>query len=330
MIHILHHANCADGFAAACIARLFYFNAVHPLPLRLQPVNYPDAVQMPPNLEPGDKLIYVDYTPPEPVLATLTPAGVNPDLLVIDHHKTAAAVHDKMLHAQESVFDVTHSGAALTWRHFFQSPLPRAVELIEWRDLGHAFQPEHADDPRTEASHNLHAYLMRCLPRSPEAWTPLLAGTPACIKSPFAGSGASGHEIADPHELSNLQVSQSPNLATALHIGKKMKVIDGRIIDAAVNSPYWLDFHGEEIPALNGLEAGLISDGMNALLKAYPTAPFAASWYVDPATGQTVYSLRSRKGGPDVGAIAKALAGDDGGGHPNAAGFHTRNPIPFV
>lgn len=300
MIHILHHANCADGFAAACIASRAFASVPH----RVTPVNYPDPVQSPPDLGAGDQLIYVDYTPPDGELQRLTRAWGNTiDLLVIDHHKTAKPVHDELLHEKESVFDESRCGAALTWQHFFPAePLPRMIELIQWRDLGHAFQPENADKPITGHAFSLHAYLFRCLPRTREAWTPLL----------FNQEPGTNNE---------------ERLTAALGTGGRMKITDQCIIAAAVNSPYWLDFHGEEIPAVNGLDAGLISDAMNALLKHYPTAPFAASWYVDPASGLVVYSLRSRKDGPDVGAIAKTFGG---GGHPNAAGFHTRHPLPFV
>jgi hypothetical protein len=187
------------------------------------------------------------------------------------------------------------SGAQLAWQHFFPGqPQPRAIALIGWRDLGHAFQqPDHPD---SAPALNLHAYLMRCIPRTFEAWRPLL--------------------LAD----------------TMLHadaIGERLRLADRSIIDAAVRSPYWLDFHGAEIPAVHGLEVGLISDACQALLKAYPSAPFAASWYIDGATGHAVYSLRSRKDGPNVAEIAAAMA-PGGGGHPNAAGFHTPIPIPFV
>lgn len=297
MIHILHHANCADGFAAACIASLHFASVPH----RITPVNYPDPVQSPPDLCAGDTLLYVDYTPPIDEIKKITLAwGQGVDLLVIDHHKTAGPVHTGLLHDIESVFSLNHSGAVLTWSHFkVDAILPKALALIEWRDLGHAFQPENKAMSFTEDAHALHAYLMRCIPRTPAAWLPL-----------FTDTG-------------------NTRLARAIDIGKRLKLIDGCIIAAAVNSPHWLDFHGEEIPAVNGLEAGLISDAMNALLKAYPTAPFAASWYVDPTTGKTVYSLRSRKDGPDVGAIAKSMD-PGGGGHPNAAGFHTAHPIPFV
>jgi nanoRNase/pAp phosphatase (c-di-AMP/oligoRNAs hydrolase) len=47
--------------------------------------------------------------------------------------------------------------------------------------------------------------------------------------------------------------------------------------------------------------------------------PFVAVYYDEH--GKRVYSLRSRKGGVDVGKICESMGG---GGHPSAAGFKVR------
>lgn len=316
MHHLLHHANCADGFAAACIARhALLQQGTHPADLTIQPVNYGWSQQMPASFAPGDDVTYLDYTPSQETLdAFYTEHGDSMiPMTIIDHHSTAAPRHgylinpaNKLFARKEtnpsrftSVFSFIKSGAALAWSHYFPgTPLPRAVELIEWRDLGHAFDPINAADPRTADSLNLHAYLFRCLPRTFDAWTPLLL------------SPDSVHSVCS--------------------VGQRLRRIDQSIILSAVTSPHWLNFHGEEIPAVNGLDAGLVSDACTALLKAYPTAPFAASWFIDPKSGKAVYSLRSRRGSTiNVAEIAAAFD-PDGGGHPNAAGFHTTHPIPFV
>lgn len=336
MHHILHHANCADGFAAACIARHAQISrSVSKTDINVQPVNYGWPDQMPLGkdgiLFPGDTVTYLDYTPPQETIdAFYAEHGQDAiSLTIVDHHEKAAPLHRSPLFT--SVFDQEHSGASLTWRLYLPDYLtPRAVQLIEWRDCGHAFDPANADDPRTADAFALHAYLFRCLPRTFDAWTPLLTGSPTCYKMPFAGPGASGHELADPHQHSSLSASQSPSLATALQIGARLRSIDQSIILSAAANPHWLNFHGDEIPAVNGLDAGLVSDACTELLRAYPTAPFAASWFIDPKTGNAVYSLRSRRGSPvNVSDIAASMA-PSGGGHPNAAGFSTPIPIPFV
>jgi hypothetical protein len=121
-----------------------------------------------------------------------------------------------------------------------------------------------------------------------------------------------------------------PSLSAALQTGSRLRLTDSIIIAAAANHPHWLNFHGDEIPAVNGLDAGLISDACTELLKAYPTAPFAASWFIDARTGKATYSLRSRRNSAvNVAEIAASMA-PGGGGHPNAAGFSSLHPIPFV
>ncbi len=318
MHHLLHHANCADGFAAACIARhALLSQGIPETDINVQPVNYGWPQQIPASFAPGDDVTYLDYTPAQVDIDHLL--FLNAALTIIDHHSTAAIRHgldkDTGLPLEgsadapsrfQSFFHLKRSGAALTHAYFINGHvIPRAVELIEWRDLGHAFDPANAGDPRTADSLNLHAYLFRCLPRTFDAWTPLLLS-----------------------ESQSLPVS--PSLTAAIQTGSRLRTIDRCIIAAAVYGPHWLNFHGEEIPAVNGLDAGLISDACTDLLRRYPTAPFAASWFIDPKTGKATYSLRSRRDSTvNVAEIAAAMA-PGGGGHPNAAGFSTLIPVPFV
>jgi len=343
MHHLIHHANCADGFAAACVARhALLSQGIPENHINVQAVNYGQPDQMPLGkdgiLFPGDTVTYLDYTPPQETLdAFYAEHGDSMiPLTILDHHSTAAERHNARARFV-SVFDLAKSGASLAWMHYRDNrvaneslsdrsatvervaneslndrsatpaPTPRAIELIAWRDLGHAFDPTHAEDPRTPDSLNLHAYLFRCLPRTFEAWTPLLLE----------------------NQVNNSQPPTTP-LSAALHTGARLRAIDRSIILSAVANPHWLNFHGEEIPAVNGLDAGLISDACTELLRAYPTAPFAASWFMDARTGKATYSLRSRRNSAvNVAELAAAMA-PGGGGHPNAAGFSTLHPIPFV
>jgi hypothetical protein len=330
MHHLLHHANCADGFAAACIARhALLTQGIPETDLTIQAVNYGWPQQIPASFALGDDVTYLDYTPSQEDIEQLL--FLNAALTIIDHHSTAAERHcrckdtglpiaDLPAPRFNSWFNLKLSGASLAWTVFHQqsqsgqsgqsSPIPRAIELIEWRDLGYAFDPLHQDDPRTNDALNLHAYLFRCLPRTFEAWTPLLLSGSANLKP----------------ETSNLE----PSLSAALQTGSRLRLTDSIIIAAAANHPHWLNFHGDEIPAVNGLDAGLISDACTELLKAYPTAPFAASWFIDARTGKATYSLRSRRNSAvNVAEIAASMA-PGGGGHPNAAGFSSLHPIPFV
>ncbi len=343
MHHLLYHANCADGFAAACIARhALLQRGIAPADINPQPVNYGWPEQLPLGkdqvLYPGDTLTYLDYTPPQNTIDRFLeeyPENIIP-LTIIDHHQSAAPRHgcskqppspagfavgplEQFSEAAPtgwiSVFSFDHSGAGLAWQHYFpHDPAPPAVQWIEWRDLGHAFDPAHSTHLRTLQAMNLHAYLFRALPRTFEAWTSLLM-------VPLPTDNA---------------------IENAVITGSRLRDSDRQIIRTAATQPHWLDFSRFElsalcptpyalhrIPAVNGLGAELVSDACKAMLDAYPDAPFAASWYVDHRTGLLTYSLRSRRGSDvNVAQIAAAMA-PGGGGHPNAAGFSTPNPVPF-
>lgn len=323
MHHLLYHANCADGFAAACIARhALLHRGIAPADINPQPVNYGWPEQLPLGkdqvLYPVDTLTYLDYTPPQNTIDRFLeeyPENIIP-LTIIDHHQTAAPRHPETPTGWTSVFSFDHSGAGLAWQHYFpHDPAPPAVQWIEWRDLGHAFDPVLAAHIRTDLSMDLHAYLFRALPRTFEAWTSLLI----------------------------LPLPTDDAIQDAVVTGAALRNSDRQIIRTAATQPHWLDFSRFElsalcpppyalhrIPAVNGLGAELVSDACKAMLDAYPDAPFAASWYVDHRTGLLTYSLRSRRGSDvNVAQIAAAMA-PGGGGHPNAAGFSTPNPVPFA
>jgi hypothetical protein len=301
MHHLLHHAQCADGYAAAVIAqRALLLQGVPADQIRLQPVNYPDQLQTPPDgsLHPEDHVYYLDYTPPQKTLDFIDSYWCKSiKVTIIDHHISAVPGHAYQLFFT-SVFDHTKSGALLTFEHFHPTELiPDAIQLISWRDLGHAFkQPGHRF---TEPAFNLHATLMRATPRTPDAWEPILFTHSTVL------------------------------LGRDLDIGKKLRASDSHILDSAAYNPLWLDFHGQRIPALTGLGPEIMSEALSKVLFYQDSAPFVASWYVNATTGLFTYSLRSRKNGPNVAEIAATMA-PGGGGHPCAAGFSTPIPIPFA
>lgn len=325
MHHLLHHANCADGFAAAVIAqRALKLQGVPADQIRLQPVNYPDKVQVPTLIFPGDALYYLDYTPPDATLESLfklqqsfLDESKTFSLTIIDHHSTAKERHSNPGIWFTSVFDLAVSGALLTFFHFHPKDVaPTAIQLVSWRDLGHAFQqPGHR---YTEPSFALHATLMRATPRTPEAWEPILFTHSTVL------------------------------LGRDLEVGRKLRQFDAHIIDTAALHPLWLFFPSIavppsggsgspastpaaplRIPALTGLGPEIMSEALSKVLFYQDSAPFAASWYVNATSGLFTYSLRSRKGGPNVAEIAAAMA-PGGGGHHCAAGFSTPIPIPFA
>ena len=301
MHHVFFHANCADGFTARCIAQL----ALGTANVTYWPIQY-EGPQMSQAIEPRDQVTYLDYTPPPSILEKLI-TELECRVLVIDHHDTAKKIHEDKLVPWESVFDLTQSGAGLAWKHYFPGQeMPYGVELVQFRDLGGAWAPTEPGDliTRQLASRSLafHAFLMRCLPLHYEAWIGLLTGEESFVPAVRGG---------------DLLVKQ-----------------DRAMIEAAAPTAIKLQLAGHVVPAFIGFPASLVSDGLNHLLQLHPEAPFAANVYPDTKTGRLIYSLRSANR-MHVGEVARRLdppreGYPGGGGHPNAAGFSSNQPIPFV
>jgi len=121
----IYHGNCADGFGAAWVVRK-----------ALGDVDFHAGVyQTPPPDVAGRDVIMVDFSYKRPVLLEMAKSAKT--ILVIDHHKTAAE-DLKFLPVPniDATFDMEHSGAILTWQHYFpdQKP-PQLLEHIEDRDL---------------------------------------------------------------------------------------------------------------------------------------------------------------------------------------------------
>jgi uncharacterized protein len=121
----IYHGNCADGFGAAWVVRK-----------ALGDVDFHAGVYStePPDVTDRDVLI-VDFSYKRPVLLEM--AETARTIQVIDHHKTAAE-DLKFLPVPniDATFDMDHSGAILTWMHFYPDQEPPALlKHIEDRDL---------------------------------------------------------------------------------------------------------------------------------------------------------------------------------------------------
>ncbi len=305
MHHILYHDTCADGFLSYVLLRhlLETTGKIDPRTIHRHPCQYARPWPISPSdLSPEDNVFIVDFSAPartpeqkETLLQLREAAGGN--LVVLDHHAT---VPEDWRQLPFFIFDNTLSGAGLVWREFGakEQPLPELARLIQWRDLGHAFQQ--ANEPDSHTAHALHAALMRLLPRQYRAWLEVLI---------------------HPDRLDQL-----------ISAGIPLRQRDHSIIQAAAQYPTWIRIAGHTVPAVDGLGPGLISDACQHLLERYPAAPFAASWFLDTSKGAQsdsglTVSLRSRRNGVNVGDIAATLGG---GGHANAAGFTHLAPLEFV
>lgn len=134
---VVYHANCADGFCAALVARRRMPGA------EFVPAHYGD--DPPPGAEDKDRPLYVlDFSYPRDVLFRLA-ALRHEEVIVLDHHKTARTALDGLEielaanncgDALTVRFDEGKSGAALAWEHFFpRAEAPWLVRYVEARDL---------------------------------------------------------------------------------------------------------------------------------------------------------------------------------------------------
>jgi hypothetical protein len=99
----------------------------------------------------------------------------------------------------------------------------------------------------------------------------------------------------------------------------------GRHVADFLEQSYMAEVAGCTVPCLN-VPYAYASDCGHALLKKYPDAPFAATWW-RLREGRIGWSLRSEDSREDVGAIAERMGG---GGHRNASGFSATAITPIA
>ena len=137
----LYHKNCLDGIAAAWVVWTYFEGDVE-----LIPIQYGDPI--PDNLDSRDVYV-VDFSFPAEETRELMRIC---NLVVLDHHESAARqlerLNKMLATAGEKmtatiIIDQTHSGALVTWNHFFthHNP-PEKLLLVQDRDL---WQFKHGD-----------------------------------------------------------------------------------------------------------------------------------------------------------------------------------------
>lgn len=122
-IVVIYHDQCRDGLGAAYAAWKKFGLTASYIPLKHQ-------AELPAQLV--DKEIYiVDFSFSLEVLTELR--NTNASVVVIDHHQSAQAAVTSF---PENIFDLTHSGAVLSWRYFHgDTPVPPLLEYVEDHDI---------------------------------------------------------------------------------------------------------------------------------------------------------------------------------------------------
>lgn len=127
----IYHGGCVDGFGAAWVVRKFFNEQDIDVEFYAGIYN-----ETPPDVR-GKKVIMVDFSYKHNVILDM---AIEADsILIIDHHKTAAEDLVNLPDNVEVKFDMEHSGAVLTWMHFFPERvyfhIPILLLHIEDRDL---------------------------------------------------------------------------------------------------------------------------------------------------------------------------------------------------
>lgn len=127
---VIYHGNCLDGFGAAYAAQRYFlingieaefFAASHGEPM-------PECT--------GREVFVVDFSYKRPLMKQLCDAALK--VTVLDHHISAQQDLDglELEHGNlEVVFDMSRSGAVITWEYFHQQPVPQLLLHIEDQDL---------------------------------------------------------------------------------------------------------------------------------------------------------------------------------------------------
>ena len=119
---VIYHGGCTDGFGAAfsawkCLGNRAEYHACK-------------HGEAPPDVR-GKNVVILDFSYDNATTKRLISEAAS--LLVIDHHKSAMVeLHD----VSNTHFDMTHSGARLSWDFFHPGhPPPKLINYIEDRDL---------------------------------------------------------------------------------------------------------------------------------------------------------------------------------------------------
>lgn len=288
----IYHGNCADGFGAAWAVRHAFGDQVE---------FHAGVYQDPPPDVTGRSVVIVDFSYKRPVIEQM--ARQARSILVLDHHKSA---FEDLMHlpvapswddwigesialryngnlALAALFDLRRSGAGIAWDYFHPAvPRPKLINHIEDRDLWRFELPG-----TREIQAAVFSY-----PYDWATWDWLM------LEADIEQLRLEGEAIERKHhkDVAELIKVVTRPMKFLCSPNDRQEPL-GFLVVPVANLPYTLTS-----------DAGHLLCGYGH--------PFAGCYW-DTPDGR-VFSLRSREGGADVGAIAKRYGG---GGHKHAAGF---------
>lgn len=316
-IACIFHGGCVDGFTAAW--------CVHRALSQLYSVRFiaGEYQQPPPHVEPDELVLLVDFSYRKPEMLELAQRSLG--VVIADHHATAldelkqdmaggifdfsawdfrAAVEQieqDMLegrHAVYTYFDNERSGAGLAWDMLHISDFERSfmVSRVEDRDLWRF---------ALNGSREVHAVLQSYEP-SFDMWETLNAT--------FQVEEARNVLLHEGAAIMRAHIRRLEELLPLVTRGMEFQTPFGSFSVPVANLPHIFASEGGHM-LLDGRDlCGRSSDHPKHVGPAHHQ--FCATYYDAPL--HRVFSLRSKPGGLDVGAIAAKYGG---GGHMRSAGF---------
>jgi uncharacterized protein len=278
---IIYHDDCADGFCAAYVAHKKWPNAT------FLPQNY--GVEPPYEAVTGKDVLVLDFSWDKREVNEKL-AGLAKSFRILDHHKMAK---ETLADLPFAMFDVTRSGAGLTWDELFGKeetigggvivpgvPRPWYVDYAEDRDLWRWALP------RSKA---INAY-MGAVKREFGVWKNMVERiTPE--QAAVYGSGS----LRQIEHYVRQGVKQAQT-------GKLIFVDEEGFV------------HEHSVAVINCLITNFSELGGE--LADLPGIDVALGWF-ERTDGMIQFGLRAHKG-VDAGKLAKAKGG---GGHKQSAGF---------
>lgn len=125
---VLYHHPCWDGHGAAWAAKRYIDTLPGGKETQYVGVTYGQPM---PEIPDGSDIMMLDFSYKRAEMEVLRARSAS--LLVIDHHKSAQIELEGF---PNTVFDMDHSGAYLTWEFFFpDKPVPSLLRYVEDRDM---------------------------------------------------------------------------------------------------------------------------------------------------------------------------------------------------
>ena len=126
---VIYHANCPDGLGSALAVYVYYKNNFPNKKIEF----YPAAHGTNPPLINNKNILICDFSYKKNAINKIIDDCQS--FLIIDHHLSAQKELED-LHNDYKIFDMTHSGAFLTWAYFFPNEeIPPLIKYIEDNDI---------------------------------------------------------------------------------------------------------------------------------------------------------------------------------------------------